>query len=83
MNSSTERSFVIFDVSEVHLIDFTETLEDSSENLRKSIDGTKTFVKWDGNITPSCILQLTTVQDFYNYDEIINELNTPEWTVNI
>ena len=81
MNSSTERSFVIFDVSEVHLIDFMETLEDSSENLRKSIDGTKTFVKWDGNITPSCILQLTTVQDFYNYDEIINELNTQEWSV--
>lgn len=80
MNSSTERSFVIFDVSEVHLIDFMETLEDSSENLRKSIDGTKTFVKWDGNITPSCILQLTTVQDFYNYDEIINELNTQEWS---
>ena len=46
--------------------------------MRKSIDGTKTFVKWEGQ-TPSSVLSLTTKEGPYTYQEIINILNGPDW----
>jgi hypothetical protein len=53
------RQFMIFNVSELDNIDFNEVLETSKDTVRKSIDGTKTFVKWEGNI-PSSVQSLTT-----------------------
>jgi hypothetical protein len=44
------RQYMIFSVSEINLIDFSEVLQTSAETARKSIDGTKSFVKWDGKI---------------------------------
>jgi hypothetical protein len=41
----TNRQFMIFNVSELNQINFTEVLETSSETVRRSVDGTKTFVK--------------------------------------
>ena len=40
------RQFMIFNVSELNQIDFTQVLETSIDTVRKSLDGTKTFVKW-------------------------------------
>jgi hypothetical protein len=54
-------------------------LETSEETVRKSVDGTKTFVKWDGNI-PQTVLNLTTKEGPYTYQEMLDILNTPEWT---
>lgn len=42
------REYMIFNVSELPQIDFSQVLETSAETVRKSVDGTKTFVKWDG-----------------------------------
>ena len=75
----TNRNFMIFNVSELYKIDFTQVLETSAETVRKSTDETKTFVKWDGN-EPECIALLTTQEGPYTYDEIISILATPEWT---
>ena len=75
------REFMIFNVSELELIDFSQVLETSIDTVRKSIDGTKTFVKWDGTI-PSSVDSLTTKEGPYNYTEIIDILNGPEWTSN-
>ena len=72
------KTFCIFSVSELNLINFDEVLETSIDTVRKSVDGTKTFVKWYGS-APSCILQLTTVQGFYTLDEILQILKTSEW----
>ncbi len=44
------RNFMIFNVSELVNIDFTQVLETSIDTVRKSIDETKTFVKWDGKL---------------------------------
>jgi hypothetical protein len=77
-----DRTFVIFSVSELGSIDFSEVLETSVETVRKSIDGTKTFVKWDGATVPSCVNSLTTKTDFYTYEEILEILAGPEWTSN-
>ena len=77
-----DRTFVIFDVSELGLIDFTEVLETSVDTVRKSVDETKTFVKWDGATVPTCVNNLTSKSDFYTYEEILEILAGPEWTSN-
>jgi hypothetical protein len=73
------RNFVIFDVTELPLIDFSQVLETSTETVRISVDGTKTFVKWD-NEEPSCISLLTTKTQVYTYEEILEILSGEEWT---
>jgi hypothetical protein len=75
------REFMIFNISELTQIDFTQVIETSEETVRQSIDNTKTFVKWDG-ITPECVEDLYTKEGPYNYDEILLILTTPEWTSN-
>jgi hypothetical protein len=74
------REFMIFNVSELGTIDFTQVLETSSDTVRKSVDLTKTFVKWDGVIIPPCVQNLTTKEGPYTYNEILTILATPEWT---
>jgi len=43
--SIMNRTFVIFSVDEIPLIDFSQVLETSADTLRKSVDSTMTFVK--------------------------------------
>ena len=76
------RTFVIFDVSELGLIDFSQVLETSADTVRKSVDQTKTFVKWEGETVPSCVESLTTKSVYYTYEEILAILAGPEWTSN-
>lgn len=78
--SYESREFMIFNVTELDQIDFTQVLETSQDTVRKSVDGTKTFVKWDGAIIPDCVLNLLTKEGPYTYDEMLNILATPEWT---
>lgn len=78
MGNYENREFMIFNVSELNKIDFNQVHETSSDTVRKSVDGTKTFVKWDGE-TPSSVLSLTTSEGPYTYDEILEILSTPEW----
>jgi len=78
--SYENREFMIFNVSELDTIDFTQVLETSTETVRKSVDQTKTFVKWDGLTIPDCVSNLTTKEGPYTYEEILTILATPEWT---
>ena len=73
------REFMIFNVSELPQIDFTQVLETSADTVRKSVDETKTFVKWD-DVMPQCVADLTTKEGPYTYDEILAILATPEWS---
>jgi hypothetical protein len=73
------RQFMIFNVSELPNIDFTQVLETSEETVRKSVDQTKTFIKWDGEM-PECVSTLTTKEGPYTYDEILVILSTSEWS---
>lgn len=74
-----DRNYVIFHSSEIDLIDFNEVLETSAETLRFSIDGLKTFVKFQGEMPPS-IQSLTTKSEPYTHSEILEILSTEEWT---
>jgi hypothetical protein len=78
--SYENREFMIFNVSELPQIDFTQVLETSIDTVRKSVDETKTFVKWDGTTIPSSVDSLTTKEGPYTYSEILAILATPEWT---
>ena len=70
--------YIIFDISELNLIDFNQVIETSSETLRYSIDGTKTFIKWVGN-EPNFISSLTTKSVIYNNEDMMNIVHTDEW----
>jgi len=50
-------------------------IQTSVSTLRKTLDGTKAILKWDG-ITPSVFEGMTT----YNHSEILTELAKPTWT---
>jgi hypothetical protein len=73
------RRFVIFEVTELPLIDFNQVYETDADTVRKSVDETKTFVKYDLP-EPSSVTALTTKSQEYTYDEILQILSTPEWT---
>jgi hypothetical protein len=72
------RKFVIFNVSELNKINFNEVLEDSPSTLRYSLDGTKTFIKWE-NTEPSFLINLLTKSKTYTIEEISEILLTSEW----
>ena len=75
-----DREFMIFNVSEFNTINFNEVLETSEDTVRKSVDLTKTFVKWNGINIPQCVQNLTTSEGPYSYNEMLDILATPEWT---
>lgn len=74
-----ERKYVIFEMSEVGEINFSEVMETSQETLRLSVDGTKSFVKYEGT-QPASVAALTTKSQEYSHAEILDILATPEWT---
>jgi hypothetical protein len=76
------RQYVIFNVLELDQIDFTQVLETSAETVRRSIDGVKTFVKWEGSI-PACVETLTTKGDYLTHSEILEIMNTEEWSASM
>jgi len=74
-----DRNFIIFPTSELSKVDFSQVLETSTETVRRSVDGSKTFVKWDGE-QPEFVSTLENTEGPYNYDEILEILNGLEWT---
>ena len=76
----SNRRYVIFSVSELDKINFEEVLETSAETVRKSVDQTKTFVKWEGE-APASVQTLITQSKYYTHEEILNILSGQEWTV--
>ena len=72
--------YVIFNVSELDKIDFSQVFETSAETVRKSVDETLTFVKYRDEEMPSSVVSLTTKQGPYSHEEILEILATPEWT---
>jgi len=73
------RHYVVFDLTEVDTIDFSEVMETSADTLRKNLANTQSFVKYEGDQPPS-IVALTTRSQEYSHEEIITLLAGPEWT---
>jgi len=47
------RQYMIFSTTEIDTIEFNQVCETSPETLRKSLDESKTFVKWDSEEIPA------------------------------
>jgi hypothetical protein len=73
------REYLIFPVSELNKVDFSQVLETSAETVRKSVDQTKTFVKWNGT-PPAFVSTMTGTEGPYTHAEILDILSTSEWT---
>lgn len=73
------RQYMIFNCSELSTIDFTQVLETSADTVRKSVDQSKTFVKWEGTEVPTSIGALTTKEGPYTHDGIISILSGLFW----
>ena len=74
------RNYLIIQSSELDKVDFSQVLETSAATVRKSIDTTKTFIKWDGDTTPACVSSLTSTEGPYTKDQINTILSTDVWT---
>jgi hypothetical protein len=74
-----ERKYVIFDCSELPSVNFSEVMETSADTVRKSVDESKTFVKYEGT-QPASVAALTTKSQEYTHEEILAILSTSEWT---
>jgi hypothetical protein len=68
-------NYVIINSSDLDTVDFDQILETSSDTLSYSLDGTKTFVKFDGD-TPSFLIG----EPQYTQEEILTILSGPEWS---
>jgi hypothetical protein len=73
------REYLIFPVSELNKVDFSQVLETSADTVRKSIDETKTFVKWNGE-APAFVSTMTGTEGPYTHAEILEILSTSEWS---
>tara|TARA_Y100001938_G_C7716268_1_gene247870 strand:+ start:198 stop:419 length:222 start_codon:yes stop_codon:yes gene_type:complete len=67
------RKYVIINRDEVENIDFSQVLETNENTLRYKLDGSQTFVKFEGD-TPSFLEGKTT----YTLDNMRSILNNPD-----
>ena len=75
------REYVVFNVSEKDSIDYDEVLENSADTLRLSLDGEKTFIKYDGDM-PDSVSSLDTKEAVGSHSEIRELLGTDDWNAN-
>ena len=75
---SSTRDFMIFNTSETGSIDFNDVAETSVDTLRFNVSGSRTFVKWHGDI-PTSVSSLTTKEGPYTHQQILTILTGSEW----
>lgn len=68
-------NYIIINKSEVANVDFSKVKETSADTLRYSIDGTKTFVKFEGDV-PAFL----DGKQQYTHAQILEVLAGEEWT---
>jgi len=73
------RRWVTIPLSSTGSVNFGDVLETSIHTLRLSVDGTETFVKYDG-AQPASVAALTGVSSEYNHVAILNLLTGSAWT---
>ena len=73
------RKYLIIPTSELSKVDFSQVCETSIETVRKSVDETKTFIKWDSD-EPAFVSNLTGTEGPYTKEEILTILATDVWT---
>jgi hypothetical protein len=75
----SSKHYIIFEVSEIDKIDFSQVVEDSALTVRRNLPGTHALVKYEGS-APSSVVALTTKSEEYGYSQIMDLLSGDEWT---
>ena len=73
------RKYVIIPAADINSVDFAQVLETSADTCRYSVDGTKTFVKYNGAM-PASVTAIEGKSAEYSHAEILDILATEEWT---
>lgn len=73
------RKYVIIPTSEISSVDFAEVLETSADTCRYSVDGTETFVKYEGAM-PNSISLIPTKSQEYSHTEMLSMLTFDHWS---
>lgn len=73
LNKDMEKKYVIINKEYVNSVDFQKVIETSEATLRYNLDGTKTIVKFIGEV-PSFL----DGDKIYSHDEIIEIINNPD-----
>ena len=81
MSEYANRRYMIIDLVEIGSVDFNQIIQKNIDNLRVSLDGLLTVVKWVGE-TPSSVNSLTTKKGPYTHDQIITIMGSSDWTNN-
>ena len=71
----TNRKWIIINVSDITNDMIVNAIQTSMGTLRKSLNGSKAILKWNGD-TPSCFDGMTT----YTHSEILTELAKSDWS---
>lgn len=75
-----DRHYVIIPASEINNINFEQVLETSASTCRYSVDETKTFVKYEGDMPPS-VTAIVNKSAEYTHEQILEILNIEEWSL--
>jgi hypothetical protein len=73
------KKYLIIPATEVSKVDFDQVLETSADTVRYSVDGSKTFIKWNTTEDPDFISGLENTEGPYNHEEILEILSDEEW----
>lgn len=76
------RQYVIINIEDIDKINFSTVMQTEPSSMRKSVDGTRTFVKYEGD-QPECIFNIAGDAiglPEYTYEEFLEILRGPEWT---
>jgi len=69
-----DRKYVILNLDEIDSVDFDQVMQTEASKVRKSLDGSKFFVKYEGE-QPSFLSGKTE----HSHEEILSILSGPEW----
>ena len=69
------RKWIIINVSDITEDMISSAIQSDVDTLRKTLDGNKAILKWDGD-APSCFDGMPT----YTHSEIITELAKSDWS---
>lgn len=73
--------YVIISVDDIQYISFNDVMQTSPYSMRRSLDRTKTFVKYEGD-QPDCLFAIAGNEvglHEYTYEEFLKILEGPEW----
>ena len=74
----SNRHWVIINTDDVTDEMIKVSIQSGRETLRKSLDGSKAVLKWNGN-TPSCFEGIT----IYNHSEVLEIFRGDDWVEDI